>query len=102
MYMLEFDKDLKVFEWTKVQIGCTGARAFHSSCFLPHLNSVALVGGISCNGQGVTQRHKLGVVLINVSSWAWAQYVVSDDICLSSTKILLVGENKLAYFGTKI
>ena len=58
MYLLEFDKDLTVFEWTKVQIASTGARAFHSSSF------------------------------------------VSDDIFLSSTKTLLVGDNKLAYFGT--
>ena len=31
MYMLEFSKDLKHFQWTKVNIACTGPRAFHSS-----------------------------------------------------------------------
>ena len=100
MYLLEFDKDLTVFEWTKVQIASTGARAFHSSSFLPKLDSVALVSGIICNEQGRTERHKLGVVLVNVSMWSWTHYVVSDDIFLSSTKTLLVGDNKLAYFGT--
>ena len=99
MWILEFDKDLKVFEWTKVRIGDTGARAFHSSAFLQKMNSVVLVGGICSNEEGITVRHKMGVVIVNTSTWAWAEYVASDSICLSSTKILPVGDNKLAYFG---
>ena len=97
--MLEFSKDLKHFQWTKVNIACTGPRAFHSSAFIPKLNSVAIVGGIQCSENGTTVRHQLGVLLVNINTWAWGNYKLSDSICLSSTKILHIGGNMLAYFG---
>lgn len=99
MYLLQFDADLKGFEWRRVQIGCTGPRAFHSAEYLPKLDSVAIVGGICCDEGGATIRHKLGVLLVNTTTWAWKQYELSSDIHLSSTKLLKVAENKLLYLG---
>ena len=99
MYMLHFTKNLSSFQWSKVDTVCTGPRAFHSSAYIPDLNSVALVGGIQCTEDGKTLRHKMGVILVNTSTWAWSSYLVSDDICLSSTKILHIGGTMLAYFG---
>ena len=99
MYMLQFTKDLSFFQWSKVDIACTGPRAFHSSAYMPESNSVALVGGIQCTYEGKTVRHKLGVMLVNTTTWAWRSFIVSDDICMSSTKILHIGGNMLVYFG---
>ena len=86
-------------ELYQVPIGCTGPRAFHSAAYLAKMESVALIGGIACNEQGASTRHKLAVVLVNISTWAWSQYVLSDEIFLSSTTVLTLKDNQILYFG---
>ena len=99
MYTLDFDSSLTTFQWNKVPIGCTGPRAHHSCTFLPNLNSIAIVGGITCAEDGTCVRQKLAVVLVDISTWVWTEFKISDDLCLSSTKMVLAGRNTLAYFG---
>ena len=100
MYLVEFDNNLTSFKWSKVPIDCTGPRAYHSSTFIPNLNSVAICGGVTCGADGQCVRQNLDVTLVNISNWSWNKIKFkSNDICLSSTKMLLVGENTLAYFG---
>ena len=82
-----------------VQQCTTGPRAFHSAAYLPKLDSVALIGGISCNEHGPSIRHNLAVVLVNTTTWAWSRYDLSNDIFLSSTTILPIKDNQLLYFG---
>ena len=99
MYLLDFDNSLTTFKWSKVPIACTGPRAYHSCTFLPHLNSVAIIGGVTSSADGTCERQKLAVTLVNISNWSWQKIKISDDIHLSSTTMLLAGSSTLVYFG---
>ena len=99
MYIVQFDKDLSSFYWSKVQIRDTGARAYHSATHIPKLGAVALVGGITSFEDGNSYRQKLSVILVDVHSWIWTEYELSNSIYLSSTKMLLGSPNSLVYFG---
>lgn len=99
MYLVDFDNSLTNFTWSKVPIGCTGPRAYHSCTFVPNLDSIAIVGGITSHKDGTCVRQKLAVTLVNTSNWTWNEIIVSNDIYLSSTKMLLAGSNTLVYFG---
>ena len=90
---------MKGFQWRKIDIACTGPRAHHSAAYLPKKGQLAILGGIRCDEQGVNTRNNLSVILVNVSTWSWDEIVVSDNIFLSSTKLLTVHDNKLLYFG---
>ena len=98
MYLLEFDKNLSNFEWTKLPISCP-PRAYHSAAFIPKLGAVALIGGIICDKDGRCSRQNLNVILINIRDWSWTEHKLSDDIFLSSTKVVLVQATTLLYFG---
>ena len=99
MFLVEFDNSLTSFKWSKVPIACTGPRAYHSCTFVPSLNSIAIVGGITSSADGTCVRQNLAVILVNISDWTWNKIKLSDDIYLSSTKMLLTGSNTLVYFG---
>lgn len=99
MYLLKFDQEMVGFEWRKIDIACTGPRAHHSAAYLQRKGQLAILGGIHCDEQGLTTRHNLSVILVNVSTWSWDQIVVSDNIFLSSTKLLTVHDSKLLYIG---
>ena len=80
-------------------MGDIGARAFHSATYVPKLGAVAIVGGTTSNIDGSLYRQKLCVTLINISTWSFTEYKVSDEICLSSTKMLLANPTTLLFFG---
>ena len=84
IYILAQHHHKSSYRSCKVPIGCTGWR--HSWTFLPNLNSMAIVGGITCDEDGTCVRQKLAVVLVNISTWFWTEFKISDDLFLSSTK----------------
>ena len=97
---MEFDKNLTNFEWTKLPASIRiPARAYHSAAYIPKLGIVAIVGGITCDKDGQCIRQNLNVLLIDTSNWSWIEHIISYDIFLSSTKVLLVEPTTLVYFG---
>ena len=64
------------------------------------MKSLAIVGGICSEESGETRRLQLSVVLIDLTSWGWSELDFNNpDIHLSSTKLLVIGDKKLLYFG---
>ena len=102
LYLLEFDKILSNFRWSKIEtVHGFPARAYHSAEFLPKLGAVAIVGGITCDKDGQCVRNNINVILIHISNWSWTVYDLSNqqEVFLSSSKVLLVQPTTLAYFG---